>query len=304
MRLAITAVILAACAYPAALPTPSAQPFAEAFAKAIAARDADAAAARFGPLASVSLIAGPTLHGRAEIARGFDALLTRYSDAHVLIGRQWTGRDAAVIELVLTAMRSGKPIGVVAGTVLTFDRAGLVATARVYLDVPTVIGQIDPSRLPEGARVRAPVTAPPAGTTSSAATGSAAEVANLATATASWARLEAHDPAGVLAAAALDYVYDDFAGPAPLDLAGTRALLARWLGMVPDFAIVARPAHFAAGHDVITESVERMTFRGRAITLHGLTVKHFENGRVRHEWQYANGAESLGALLGLTFEVP
>jgi len=135
------------------------------------------------------VIAGPALHGRAEIARGFDALLARFANARVAIGRQWTGRDAAVIELVFTAVRAGKPIGVVAG-------------------------------------------------------------------------------------------------------------------MVPDFAIVARPVHFAAGDDVITESIEHLTFRGRAVTLHGLAIKNFEHSRVRREWQYANSAASLGALFGIAFEVP
>lgn len=304
MRLAITAAVIAACAHPAASPTPLAQPFADAFATAIAARDAGAAAAWFAPDAKVSVIAGPALQGRAEIARGFDALFARFASARVAIGRRWTSRDASVIELVFTAVRKGKPIGVVAAAVIVFDRAGQVAAARVYIDVPTVVGQIDPSRLPEGARGRAPVTGPPAGTTASTATGNAAEAANLTAATASWARLDAHDPAGVLAAAAPGYVYDDFAGPAPLDLAGTRALLERWLGMVPNFAIVSRPVHFAAGDDVITESIEQMTFRGCAVTLHGLAVKHFEHGRVLREWQYANSAESLGALFGIVFEAP
>lgn len=99
-------------------------------------------------------------------------------------------------------------------------------------------------------------------------------------------------------------LYDDFAGPAPLDLDGTHALLERWLGLVPDFTIAAKPTLFAAGNDVITESIEHMTFRGHAVTLHGLDVKHFERGRVTREWQYANGTESLGALFGITLEVP
>jgi SnoaL-like domain len=303
MRLAVAAVI-AACAPPAASPAPPAQPFADVLVTAISAHDASAAAAQFAPDAEVSMIGGTMLHGRAAIAQGFDALFARFEHARVAIGRRWTSRDASVIELVFMAVRAGRPIGVVAGSIVTFDRAGLVATARVYVDVPTIVGQIDPSRLPEGAQTRPPVTSPPAGTIASTTTGTAAEAENLAAATASWDRLNAHDPAGVLAAAAPDYVYDDFAGPAPLDLAGTHALLERWLGLVPDFAIVARPIHFAAGDDVITESIEHMTFRGRAVTLQGLAVKHFAHGRVLREWQYANSAASLGALFGMAFEVP
>jgi hypothetical protein len=304
MRLAIAAFSIAACAHSATSPAPPAQPFTDTFAAAIAARDARAAAARFATDAEVSVIAGPTAHGRAEIVRGLDALLTRFANAHVTIGRRWTSRDISVLEFVFTATRDNKPIGVVAAAVATFNGTGEVATARLYIDVPTIVGQIDPSRLPEGARTRMSVTIPPAGTAANTTTGTATEAANLAATDASWARLDAHDPAGVLAAAAPNYVYDDFAGPAPLDLAGTQALLERWLRLVPDFTIAAAPVHFAAGDDVITESIEHMTFRGRPITLRGLDVKHFEHGRVTREWQYANSAGSLGALFGITVEAP
>lgn len=304
MRLVIAAAVIAACAHAATLPAPPAQPFVEAFAAAIAAHDARAIAARFAADAEVSVIAGPALHGRAAVARGFDALFMRFANARVTIGRQWIGREASVLEFVFAAARGGKPVGVTAAAVIAFDRAGDVGTARLYIDIPTIVGQIDPSRLPEKARTRAPVTSLPAGAAVSITAGTATEAANLAAADASWARLEAHDPAGVLAAATPDYIYEDFAGPAPLDLAGTRALLARWLGLVPDFAIAAKPTHFAAADDVITESLEQMTFRGRAVTLHGLDVKHFEHGRVTREWQYANSAESLGGLFGITFDMP
>jgi len=228
----------------------------------------------------------------------------RLAAARVTIGRQWIGRAASVLEFVFTAARAGKSIGVVAAAVVRFGRAGEVVTARLYIDVPTIVGQIEPSRLPEGARTRAPVTSPPAGVALRTTTDTTTEAENLAAATASWARLDAHDPTGVLAAAAPDYRYEDFAGPASLDLAGTHALLERWLGLVPDFAIAAQPTLFAAGDDVITESIEHMTFRGHAVTLHGLDVKHFEGGRVTREWQYANSAGSLGALFGIRFEVP
>jgi hypothetical protein len=306
MRLviAVFVVAIAACAHPATSPLPHVTPFIDTFAAAIAARDARAAAARFAPDAELSVSAGPALHGRSAIAHGFDELFARFANTRVAVGRQWIGRDASAFELVFAAARNGKPIGVVAAAVVTFDRAGEVVTARLFIDVPTIVGQIDPSRLPEGARPRAPVTSPPAGTAVSTTTGTTTEAANLAVADASWARLDAHDPDGILAAATPDFLYEDYAGPAPLDLAGTHALLERWLGLVPDFMIAAKPTHFAAGEDVITESIEQMTFHGRAITLRGLDVKHFERGRVTHEWQYANSAGSLHALFGITFEVP
>ena len=112
-------------------------------------------------------------------------------------------------------------------------------------------------------------------------------------------RARRHDADLVLASSAADYIYDDFSGPAPLDLEGTRALLRNFLSLVLDFRISSEPTRFAAGDNVITESVEQMTFRDRAVTLHGLDVKHFTDGKVDREWQYANGAEVLTELLGL-----
>jgi len=305
MRLALTFLTLAACA--GSSPTPSRPRPAELaaeFAAAASAHDAHAAAALFAPDASVSLVEGAELHGRVATEAALADLLARFSVARVAIGRQWLAGDALVIELVLTGMRANRPVGVAAAAVVALDRSGQIASVRLFVDIPTLVGQIDPARLPDGARTRAPLSGPPAGTAIATTTGSPTEAANLASANASWAGLDAHDPGKVLAAAAPDYIYDDFAGPAPLDQAGTRALLERWLGMVPDFRIAAEPTHFAAGDDVITESVEQMTFRGKAITLRGLDIKHFERGRVTREWQYANGAGSLAALLGIELVVP
>ena len=305
IRLALTVLTLAACAGSSPAPSrPRAAELAAAFAAAMSAHDAHAAAALFAPDASVALVEGSELHGCVATEAALADLLVRFSVVRVAIGRQWLARDASVIELVLTAMRANRPVGVAAAAVVALDRSGQITSARLFVDIPTLVGQIDPAKLPEGARTRAAISGPPAGTAITTSTGSPTEAANLASADASWARLDAHDPAGVLAAAAPGYVYDDFAGPAPLDEAGTRALLERWLGMVPDFRIAAEPTHFAAGDDVITESVEQMTFRGNAITLRGLDIKHLERGRVTREWQYANGAGALAALLGIKLVLP
>ena len=271
---------------------------------AVNAHEAGAAAALFAESADAELVAGPAFHGRAAIERALGAVFARFPATRIARGRTWVANDVRVIELVWTATRGGKAIGIAGALVTRLDAAGRIAIARLYLDVPTLVGQLDATKLPTGARTRAPITAPIAGTATIEARGTAVETANLAIATASWARLDAHDPAGVLAAVAPTYIYDDLSGPAPLDAAGTRALLDGFLGLVGDFTIATKPSLFAAGDDVITESVEHMTFQGRSITLHGLDIKHIVGGQVVREWQYANGAEVLAALFGLALEVP
>jgi SnoaL-like protein len=301
VRLAL--LVLFGCAHSAPR-APATPELGDALVAAVTARDAHAIAARCAPDAEVAISAGAVLHGRAEIERGVRELFARFAELKVMLGRQWVGGEATVIELVVTGRRAERPIGVAAAMIVRFDAGQRVATARLYIDVPTLVGQIAPERLPAGARTRTPISAPPAGSAVMRAAGSAVEAAHLAAADASWAGLDAHDPAAVLAAAAPAYVYDDASGPAPLDREATRALLERWFGLVPDFKVAREPTHFAAGDDVVIESVEQMTFRGRAVILEGLDIKHFEGDRVTREWQYANGAGVLRALFDVVLEVP
>jgi predicted SnoaL-like aldol condensation-catalyzing enzyme len=105
-----------------------------------------------------------------------------------------------------------------------------------------------------------------------------------------------------MAPATADYRYDDYSAPRPLDRAATEKLVADFVAAIPDFVIVDKPVQFAAGDDVVTEMVEHGTFRGRAITLHGLDVKRFRDGKIVQEWQYANYAEVLQQLFGIVVE--
>ena len=259
-------------------------------------------AALFAEDAELTLVGGATLHGRAAISSAFDALSTRYEQAHVAIGRTWDHGASRAIEFVVTARRGGKQIGLVGAAAATTNSAGLIAMARVYLDVPTLVGQVDPLRLPAGAKTRAPITHLPAATIVEA--GGPTELANLATTNEIWAHLDAHDPAGTVAFSSSDYRYDDYSGPAPLDRDGLQKLLVGFLGLVQDFTIVDKPTYFAAGPFVVTESVEHMTYKGAPVVLHALDVKQFAAGKVVHEWQYANGAEVFAALLGVAIDPP
>lgn len=298
--LVVVCVLLGACG--GSRPRPS-DP-ARAFGDAIAANDATGAAALFAPDAELAIVAGPSARGRAAIGSAISRLGTRFPGLQVVTGRRWTRGTTHVIELVMTAKVGPRPIGVPAVAIATLDGAGLVSAARIYIDVPTLVGQLAPDRLPEGITPRAPIASPLTGTVAITASGSPEEAQNFATTGAIWARLDAHDPAGVLAPSAPGYIYDDYSGPAPLDLAGTRKLLDGFMGLVQDFTIVEKPTYFAAGSYVITEAVEHMKYQGALVTLHGVSIKEFAGGRVVREWQYANGAEVLRALLGIVVEVP
>jgi ketosteroid isomerase-like protein len=275
---------VAACARPAArAPVRSAAPatrVAAELAAAVSAHDAARVAALFAP------------DGEMLVE------LARLPDVELAIGRIWADGRASVIEIVVTATHGEHPIGVVGAVAVELDAEGRAASARLYLDRVTVVGQADPSQLPAGARIREPVTEPPAGSAVAIATGTPTERANLRATDEILTRLVAHDPAGVLAPSSDDYVYDDFAGPGPLDRAGTRQLLEGFLGLVQDFAIVATPIHFAAGDDVVVEQIEHLRYDGREVTLHSIDIKRFRDGQVVREWQFADGTEVLTQLLG------
>jgi hypothetical protein len=296
----VAAALVAIGCAPAQLPVGARSTFASSLAAAFDRHDAGAVAALFTPGAEVELVGDARpCHGRAAIESAFRDVFAFYAGAHLSLGRVWVGDSATVVELAFSGSRGGHDVGVVGAAVVALDSDGLARTSRIYLDVPTLVGQVDRSRLPDGASIRAAVAAPPGGGIT-VLHHTATETANLAAADRIWASLDAHDAAGTLAPSSDDYVYDDFSGPGSLDKPATERMVARFLGMVPDFVIVSRPTFFAAGDDVITESVEHMTARGRPIVLHGLDVKRFANGRVTREWQYANGAEALSRLLGIT----
>jgi ketosteroid isomerase-like protein len=317
--LVISLLLVAACgkrSAPAANPVPPgptstelATGFGKKLSEAFAARDARKAGALFSGDAVSSLV-GHTdrAPGRAAIEQDFARLFDHYRDAQLTIGRIWVGQEASVIELVFRGTRSAgemmgasvpeRPVGVVGAAVVVFDDHGRVRAQRVYLDVATIVGQVEPGLLPDGMKIRPVATGVPAGTGVHTSQGTPEETRNLAVTNRIWAALDAHDPAGVMAPASDDYVYEDYSGPGPLTRADTQRLVARFLAAVPDFAITAKPVQFAAGSDVVTEMVEQATFDGKPVTLHALDVKRFENGKVVLEWQYANYVEVLTQILG------
>jgi predicted SnoaL-like aldol condensation-catalyzing enzyme len=228
----------------------------------------------------------------APMARGIEADLRPLAKGRVVSGRVWSGGSVSVVEFAFV----GDAFGVIGAAVLDHGRR------RIYLDRVTLRGQIDRARIPKDLEVRARVAAPLEGNEHLRARNTPAERRNLAVANAVWAALDRHQAADAMAPATADYRYDDYSAPRPLDRAATEKLVADFVAAIPDFVIVDKPVQFAAGDDVVTEMVEHGTFRGRAITLHGLDVKRFRDGKIVQEWQYANYAEVLQQLFGIVVE--
>ena len=282
--------------------------FAARLSAAYGARDAAAAAALYAGGAVSERIGEPEERaaGRAAIQRNLSRAFSRYSEIQLIVGRVWVGRDASVIEHVFAGTRrpgtrgliEERRVGVIGALVVTFDRDGLVAAERVYRDEITLIGQVEPRLVPDGMVVREVASGVPEGTAVAVSRGGAGEQANREVNARIWAALSAHRVDDALAPMADDYVYVDFAAPAPLDRFATRAMVARFLDLVPDLVFAEPPVVIAAGDDVVTEVVERGTRGGAAITLHAVDVRRFADGEVVREWQYSNYREVLAQLAG------
>jgi hypothetical protein len=197
---------------------------------------------------------------------------------------------------VLDGQRGERRIGVAGAAIVRFDR-DRARDLRIYIDLATLVGQIDPGRLPDGAEIRGLEPAPATGTFTAAH--SATEARNLALANQIWSALTAHDVDRVMAPAHPSYRYFDYAAPRALDKAGTHRLVSGFLGVVTGFAIVDRPTQLAAADYVLTEIVEHAAFRGAPIVLHALDIKRIVDGQVLEEWQYSNYFELLTQVFGL-----
>jgi len=145
--------------------------------------------------------------------------------------------------------------------------------------------------------VRPVVREAPEGSAVLVAGGTAAEAQNRAVSARVWAALSAHRVDDALAPMADDYLYIDFAAPAPLDRATTGAMVTRFFAMVPDLVFAAPPVVIAAGDDVVTEVVEHASWKGSPITLHAVDVRRFAGGQVIREWQYSNYREVLSQMV-------
>jgi ketosteroid isomerase-like protein len=285
--------------------------FALKAARFLAARDGKAIGALFADDASLSLIGeSHDSHGRVGIEKRLAELFEADAHLSLSIGRVWVSTNVSVIEFEFRGLRSagdvaGKRVaerrfGLVGACAVTFDAAGLVRSQRVYVDLATYLGQTDPQRLVAGSKVREVTTTSLAGSTVLESKGTSTEARNLEVANHFWASLEAHNVEKAMAPMADDYVYDDYAGPAALSREETTQLVARFLASLSEFKIAAKPVNFAAGDDVITETEEIAIFKAKPldkrVTLHGITVMHFEDGKIAKQWQFANSHELLNQL--------
>ncbi|MEO8703934.1 MAG: nuclear transport factor 2 family protein [Kofleriaceae bacterium] len=288
MRVLVMLVLCVACGTTARTPV-----LAVRFANAVGGGDVGG---WFAPDARITVVGDP--RERRDPVAALRAIHAGFAKARISIGRIWTDRPGttAVIEIVFTGRRGARDVGVAGAAVVTFASERVTAV-RLYLDLVTVIGQLDPTRLPEKTEIRG--IEPPPATGVVVATGAAVEATNLTVTNEIWAGLDAHDADRAMASASPDYRYVDYAAPKVLDREGTRALVAGFVTAVTNFRISAKPVQFAAGDFVITEMVEQAGLAGKPLVLHGLDIKRFVAGHVVEEWQYSNYFEILAAFRGI-----
>ncbi|HET9620485.1 MAG TPA: nuclear transport factor 2 family protein [Kofleriaceae bacterium] len=306
MRLLVLCAVTAACggASPGASapvvssPAAAAQAAVEHLVAAFNAHDVAAVHAQLTGDAHVSVIGEG---GPRAIDAPLAALLARFPDSRLRLGRLWLDPPAAVVELgfratatpgpLFSATIDARPISVASAAIFRVTSDGRIADIKLYVDFVNALGQLAPSLLPAGTQLRPPEPDPQPAVI--VAEHSSDEAANLAATNAVWDALTAHDAARALASAAETYRYVDFAAPDVLDKPATERMVDGFLTAVTDFRIADKPTQLAAGPDVLTDVTEHAELAARPITLHALDIKRFANGQVVQEWQYSNYLEVL-----------
>jgi ketosteroid isomerase-like protein len=288
---------------------------AKALAEAFTAHDAKRFAALYAENAVIKTCGQPDLTGRAAIEKDTEHMFAVFEDVKLVAGRIWAkDKHTAVLEWVDTGTNTGdapemglpkatnKPVGVVGASWLEVGDDGFITAEHVYVDTPTMIGQLKPD--PKNP-VRAVVTAPPNGTSlldAQATPGVSGNVEILS----KWATtFSAGKIDEALKVFGKDVVMDDYSSPAAIK--GEKPIKDMWTMYVkalPDLKpTLARS--FATGDYVVGEWEYQGINKGpmgpikatnKPIDLHEVEVDQLKDGKVINVWAWGNSAEMLGQM--------
>ena len=210
------------------------------------AHDATKVAATYGPNGKLVIPGLPDFAGTAAIAQEAKDTFAAYSDFKLAVTRAYVHGSTVALEWVITGTNdgpnmgqkaSGRPMGVQGGSVVTFDDQGLIVEDHRYVDLPTIMSQLDPKA--KAGAFRPVVTLPAGAMETRESKGTPDEAKTLADGKAFYAALETKG--GDLSPFLTDdSTLDDMTSPAQLKGPKARAayVAAAWKA-VPDFAQTA-----------------------------------------------------------------
>jgi steroid delta-isomerase-like uncharacterized protein len=208
------------------------------------AHDAAKVAASYEPTGKLVIPGMPDITGKDGLMAEEKADFTAYSDFKVAVTRGFIKGNTAVFEWVITGKNdgpmmgkpaSGRPMGVAGASVATFDDDGLIKEEHRYVDLLTIMNQLDAKA--KAGSFRAPMTLPTGSTEWHVAKGTADEAKTVDQGNAILKADASKDEKTFMATVTDDYVWDDFTNPAPLKTADLPATMARYAKSCPDYTL-------------------------------------------------------------------
>lgn len=278
--------------------------------EALNAHDAKKLAALYTETAVIKMPGAPDSTGRAAIASDWQKRFDSSSNSKSAPSRIFMKGDVVVVEWTWNGTHSGemmgvkateKPIGAMGADVIWFTPEGLIKEQHTYLDVGTIMSQIGVSK----AKVRAIPAMPGGAPTVVASTSSADETKNVDAATKMFGAFEKKSDADFMGGAAEDITWDDMTQPETMKgkAAGKKYFTAMTTAF-PDVKATTQNA-WGVGDFVIAEGTlsgtHKAAFFGiqptkKQISLHGLDIIQFKDGKIVSGRSYGNGAEMMTQL--------
>jgi steroid delta-isomerase-like uncharacterized protein len=278
--------------------------------QALNAHDAKKVASFYTENAVVKMAGAPEMMGRDAIAADWQKRFDATPTAKSMASRVFVKGDVVVVEWTWAGTHSGemmgvkateKPVGAMGADVMWFSPDGLIKEQHVYMDMGTIMSQIGVSKA-KGRPVPALPTGAPAIVVS---TNSADETKNVDAATKMFGAFEKKSDADFMGGASDDITWDDMTQPETMKgKAAGKKYFAAMTTAFPDVKATTQNA-WGVGDFVIAEGTlsgtHKAAFYGiqptkKQISLHGLDIIQFKDGKIVSGRSYGNGAEMMMQL--------
>jgi ketosteroid isomerase-like protein len=289
----------------------------KSFGAALGAHDTTALGALFTPDAVIKFAGAPDQTRDAYLGHEKDNFAS-FPDSKGAARRIFVKNDVAIVEWTMTgtntgpapmgAPSTGKTVGINGVDVMWFTPDGLVKELHRYMDVPTMMGQL--GMMPPKMKTRAVAPMPDGQPDVHVSKNTPDEDKNAAGAVAVQKMFETHDAKGFAQTSSDDIVWDDMAGPAPMN--GKKAMLGYFnmvTKAVPDMKMNCTT--WAVDDYIIEECAMTGTNKGplvapdmkiaatnKPLNLHSVDVIQMKDGKAVKGYSYGNGME-MASQLGL-----
>jgi steroid delta-isomerase-like uncharacterized protein len=289
----------------------------KSFGAAMGAHDTTALGTLFTPDAVIKF-AGMPDQALGEFLGHQKDHFASFPDSKGAARRIFVKNDVAIVEWTMTGTNSGpgpmgakstgKAVGINGVDVMWFTPDGLVKEMHEYMDVPTMMGQLGMG--PAKMKTRAPASLPDGQPEVHVSKNTPDEDKNAAGAQAVQKMFETHDAKAFADTSTDDIVWDDMAGPAPMN--GKKAMLGYFnmvTKAVPDMKMACTT--WAVDDYIVEECAMSGTNKGpfvapdmkipatnKPVNFHGVDVIQMKDGKATKGYSYGNGIE-MAMQLGL-----